>query len=250
MDAALGERLEAYSNAVREFIPDYAEAVEQLVSRLSSSGAGLDAPRPGEPMPPFVLPDEKGRLTSLESLLQNGPIAITFHRGHWCPWCRISASVMAQARRDIAAARGQIAQSCPSGRGSRRIQIQHQVAIPRLYRRGQRLRTVAELGHLDRAGSQAAAGVVRALVARLSGKRGLDVADSGDLRGRTRWYRDGTLCRSGFSPTNVDRGIDRGARSRVEARYIAPGYRVDSQSIFSQSLRSLFTACREEPEYA
>ena len=113
MDAALGERLEAYSNAVREFIPDYAEAVEQLVSRLSSSGAGLDAPRPGEPMPPFVLPDEKGRLTSLENLLQNGPIAITFHRGHWCPWCRISASAMAQARRDIAAARGQIAAIMP-----------------------------------------------------------------------------------------------------------------------------------------
>ena len=101
MDAGLGERLEAYSNAVREFIPAYAEAVDQLVSRLSSSGAGLEAPRPGE------------RLTSLESLLQNGPIAITFHRGHWCPWCRISASVMAQARRDIAAARGQIAAIMP-----------------------------------------------------------------------------------------------------------------------------------------
>ena len=113
MDAGLGERLEAYSNAVREFIPAYAEAVDQLVSRLSSSGAGLEAPRPGEPMPPFVLPDERGRLTSLESLLQNGPIAITFHRGHWCPWCRISASVMAQARRDIVAARGQIAAIMP-----------------------------------------------------------------------------------------------------------------------------------------
>jgi hypothetical protein len=36
MDAALGERLEAYSNAVREFIPAYADAVDQLVSRLSS----------------------------------------------------------------------------------------------------------------------------------------------------------------------------------------------------------------------
>ena len=43
MDAGLGERLEAYSNAVREFIPAYAEAVDQLVSRLSSSGAGLEA---------------------------------------------------------------------------------------------------------------------------------------------------------------------------------------------------------------
>src|SRR5262245_25920585 len=116
MDAALGERLEAYSNAVREFIPAYADAVDQLVSRLSNSGAGLKAPRPGEPMPPFVLPDDKGRQTSLESLLENGPVAITFHRGHWCPWCRISAIALAQAQHDIAAAGGQ---TCPSGKGSR-----------------------------------------------------------------------------------------------------------------------------------
>jgi peroxiredoxin len=113
MDAALGERLEAYSNTVRELLPAYADAVDQLVSRLSNSGAGLKAPRPGEPMPPFVLPDDKGRLTSLESLLKNGPVAITFHRGHWCPWCRISAIALAQAQCDIAAAGGQIAAIMP-----------------------------------------------------------------------------------------------------------------------------------------
>jgi thiol-disulfide isomerase/thioredoxin len=113
MDAALGERLEAYSNTVREFLPAYADAVDQLVSRLSNSGAGLEAPRPGEPMPPFALPDEKGRLTSLESLLKSGPVAITFHRGHWCPWCRISAIALAQAEHDIAAAGGQIAAIMP-----------------------------------------------------------------------------------------------------------------------------------------
>ena len=63
-------------------------------------------------MPPFVLPDESGADQSREPA-ENGPIAITFHRGHWCPWCRISASAMAQAQRDIAAARGQIAAIMP-----------------------------------------------------------------------------------------------------------------------------------------
>jgi hypothetical protein len=60
MDAALNERLEAYSTAVRELVPAYADAVDQLVARLSNSSAGLKAPHPGEPMPPFVLPDEGG----------------------------------------------------------------------------------------------------------------------------------------------------------------------------------------------
>jgi hypothetical protein len=46
-------------------------------------------------------------------LLQNGPTAITFHRGHWCPWCRISATALAQAQSDIVAAGGQIAAIMP-----------------------------------------------------------------------------------------------------------------------------------------
>jgi peroxiredoxin len=95
MDASLPERLEAYSQAVRRLIPDYADAVDRLVARLSASRAGASAPAVGEPMPPFVLPDEAGRLVSLDDLLRGGPAAITFHRGHWCPWCRISGRAFA-----------------------------------------------------------------------------------------------------------------------------------------------------------
>jgi peroxiredoxin len=113
MDAGLGERLEAYSRAVRTLIPDYATAVDQLVSRLSANSAGMEAPTLGEPMPPFVLPDENGRLTSLYSLLRSGPAAITFHRGHWCPWCRISGRALAQVHRDIVAAGGQVVAIMP-----------------------------------------------------------------------------------------------------------------------------------------
>lgn len=113
MDAALSERLDAYSTAVRKFIPDYADAVDRLVVRLASNGAGLGAPQPGEPMPPFVLPDETGRLVSLDSLLRDGPVAITFHRGHWCPWCRISGSALAKVQDDIAAVGGRVVAIMP-----------------------------------------------------------------------------------------------------------------------------------------
>ena len=60
LDAPLNERLDAYSSAVRELIPAYADAVDRLVTRLSSNGAGASAPQPGELMPAFVLPDETG----------------------------------------------------------------------------------------------------------------------------------------------------------------------------------------------
>ena len=113
LDAPLNERLDAYSIAVRKVIPPYADAVDRLVARLSGNGAGASAPRPGELMPAFVLPDETGRLTSLDSLLQNGPTAITFHRGHWCPWCRISASALAKIHNEISGTGGQLAAVMP-----------------------------------------------------------------------------------------------------------------------------------------
>lgn len=107
MDASLAHRLDAFSMAVKHSIPNYADAVDRLVERLAGSGAGDAAPQPGDRMPPFVLPDETGRLITLDGLLRDGPVAVTFHRGHWCPWCRISINALAQAQDEIARAGGQ-----------------------------------------------------------------------------------------------------------------------------------------------
>jgi peroxiredoxin len=54
-------------------------------------------------MPPFVLPDENGRLVSLKDLLAQGPAIVTFHRGHWCPYCRISINTLGKAQSRIEA---------------------------------------------------------------------------------------------------------------------------------------------------
>ena len=108
LDASLAERLETYSRAVQELLPSYADAVERLISHLTEIRAGLSAPQPGEPMPPFVLQDQEGRLVSLASILERGPAAITFHRGHWCPYCRININALAKAHDVISREGGQI----------------------------------------------------------------------------------------------------------------------------------------------
>lgn len=113
MDASLNERLQALADAVRKLSPTFAEAVDRLVGRLQRSGAGASAPAPGDAMPPFVLPDESGRLVSLEQLLQKGPAAVVFHRGHWCPYCRISAAALVQAQKQIEDEGGQIVAIMP-----------------------------------------------------------------------------------------------------------------------------------------
>jgi len=103
MEGTLREQLDAYAAAGREFFPAYGEAVDRLVARIHENGGGENAPRPGEAMPPFLLPDESGRLVSLPSLLARGPVAVMFYRGHWCPYCRLNVRAVIQAQDRIKA---------------------------------------------------------------------------------------------------------------------------------------------------
>ncbi len=113
MEGTLNERLSAYAIAGRDIFPAYSEAVDRLVARINENGGGENAPRPGDPMPPFVLPDERGRLVSLQSLLAEGPVAVMFHRGHWCPYCRLNVRAVVQAEGRIKALGGQVVAIMP-----------------------------------------------------------------------------------------------------------------------------------------
>lgn len=96
LNVPLNEKLTLVADEVRSMSTLFAEAVDRMVLRLQQNGAGGAAPAPGDPMPSFVLPDERGRLVPLESLLENGPLAISFNRGHWCPYCRLNALALAE----------------------------------------------------------------------------------------------------------------------------------------------------------
>jgi peroxiredoxin len=113
MDASLAERLQAFADAVRAFGPQFQDAVDVLVERLKQHDVGENAPKPGDKMPNFVLPDERGQLISLDTMLQNGPVAVTFHRGYWCPYCRINTRALAEAQDQIMAEGGQVAAIMP-----------------------------------------------------------------------------------------------------------------------------------------
>lgn len=108
MDAPLNERLDAVAAAVRALSPAFAETVDALINRLQMAAAGASAPAIGEAMPPFVLPDVTRQLVSLPALLAKGPTAVAFHRGHWCPYCRLNAAALSQVQGEIKDAGGQI----------------------------------------------------------------------------------------------------------------------------------------------
>src|SRR5260221_1892096 len=113
MEGTLGERLEAYAAAGRDIFPAYSDAVDRLVARVHENGGGGNAPKPGETMPPFMLPDEGGRLVSLPSLISRGPTIVMFYRGHWCPYCRLNVQSVIEAQDQIEALGGQIVAIMP-----------------------------------------------------------------------------------------------------------------------------------------
>lgn len=83
----------------------YAAAYEALVAGLVKAGAGRRAPRVGQRFPGFALPDAQGRFHTLAGLLAEGrPLVISFHRGLWCPWCRVESAGWGDAAADLAAA--------------------------------------------------------------------------------------------------------------------------------------------------
>ena len=113
MDAPLSVRLQAVADTVRALSPDFADVIDSLVARLADNGVGLTVPGPGEPMPPFLLPDEAGRLVSLSGLLEKGPLVVSFNRGHWCPYCRLHVDALARAEAEIASLGAQVVAISP-----------------------------------------------------------------------------------------------------------------------------------------
>lgn len=101
MDAPLNVRLQAYCAKLRVHAPQFAEAYDELVARLASGDFGSAAPAKGDRFPPFVLPSSQGGLTTLEELLSQGPVVLSFNRGHWCPLCRLELRSLAEHAEEL-----------------------------------------------------------------------------------------------------------------------------------------------------
>ncbi len=113
LDAPLQARLDSFAGVMFTHFPEVAAAVERLVVRLRDAGAGSAAPQVGDEMPDFLLPDQAGHLVTLADVLADGPAAITFFRGHWCPYCQIQAQSLARAHEHIVAAGGTLVAITP-----------------------------------------------------------------------------------------------------------------------------------------
>ena len=101
-----------------------------MVGRLKAHDAGEAAPKPGERMPPFAMPDDKGQLVTLDDLLKEGPLAMNFHRGHWCPYSGSIREPWPKPRPRSPQRAAGSRRSCRSGKNSRRPSKPRERCIP------------------------------------------------------------------------------------------------------------------------
>ena len=86
---------------------------DDVVDALRRVGVGAGAPRVGEAFPAFSLPDAGGHHRSLDALLGDGPLVLSFNRGGWCPYCTHELRAWSDALPALADAGGRLAVVTP-----------------------------------------------------------------------------------------------------------------------------------------
>jgi peroxiredoxin len=78
-----------------------------------------------------MLPDQDGRLITLESILSTRPLVLSFNRGHWCGLCRIELDALNEAAPDIEAAGGALLAIIPEPQiMARKIRAENALSFP------------------------------------------------------------------------------------------------------------------------
>lgn len=98
----LAKQLSEYSEQSRTKMPASVQTVMADANRqLAESDMVANAPKVGDRMRNFTLPNHLGEQRDLGSLLENGPVVITFYRGGWCPYCNLELRAYQEVLQDI-----------------------------------------------------------------------------------------------------------------------------------------------------
>ena len=63
--------------------PEVFEVMHRATEKLQATIPDRPIPAVGNPLPPFSLADSKGNMVSSATLLESGPLVMTFFRGAW-----------------------------------------------------------------------------------------------------------------------------------------------------------------------
>ncbi len=93
----LNAELRTFYEARQQQIPaEIREIMQRAGQELADSGQADRALTTGDKAPRFNLPTATGQTLSLDALLAEGPVVLTFYRGAWCPYCNIALRSLQQ----------------------------------------------------------------------------------------------------------------------------------------------------------
>ena len=96
---SLKELTDAKIESGRQANPEFMKGVDDIINQAKLFQQGNDAIKIGQKAPNFDLPNPEGKSISLDTLINKGPLVITFYRGNWCPYCNLQLRAL-QARLD------------------------------------------------------------------------------------------------------------------------------------------------------
>jgi peroxiredoxin len=127
----MAQKMAAENVRVRRDYPAFALAYDNLVARLVAGGAGSAAPKVGDVLPRFLLPDEEGRLVSLGDFSEAKSVVVTLNRGHWCTYCRVEFESLQRIHDEIRTRGGAVVAITPDREGyARRLKTECRLAYP------------------------------------------------------------------------------------------------------------------------
>jgi peroxiredoxin len=107
------------------------EPMHRATAELIASGAAARALQVGAAAPAFTLADAEGRPVSSATLLEQGPLVVTFYRGVWCPYCNMDLqAIEAAAARIRDGGASLVAISPQTAANSRRSQRENKLSFP------------------------------------------------------------------------------------------------------------------------
>ena len=80
---SLSKRLEAIANSLSKQNPEGAAALHRIIDDVRATGLEAQALSVGDPAPGFTLESTEGTQVSLDDLIAERPVILTFYRGRW-----------------------------------------------------------------------------------------------------------------------------------------------------------------------
>ncbi|MEP0264092.1 peroxiredoxin-like family protein [Dokdonia sp.] len=94
----LTEQLKEYAeNSVKRHPGAAQDIMKSAIDALEATDILEGATKTGDSFPNFTLPNVKGEQVTLEALLKEGRVVLTFYRGGWCPYCNIALKALQNA---------------------------------------------------------------------------------------------------------------------------------------------------------